>query len=224
MTDQDLIKDKLRRFFNIQGKVLIDPSGVVNVYGNVRLVGMFPKLPVQFGTVTGFFICAEKNLMTLEGCPAFVGDNFDCSGNQITSLKHGPTEVTKSYRCSANQLNSLAHAPNKVGGYFNCSKNHLHNLVGGPQEVALDMSCHSNPLISLEGAPEKVGRDWWITWTEDLPLLKCLNASRINFMNLNFDTNRLENIMNPHMGSGKAGVIKCAAEMIRAGFKGNARW
>jgi hypothetical protein len=31
-------------------------------------------------------------------------------------------------------------------------------------------------------------------------------------------------ILNKYVGQGKSGAIKCAAELIKAGFKDNARW
>jgi hypothetical protein len=34
----------------------------------------------------------------------------------------------------------------------------------------------------------------------------------------------VNSIMNKYLGQGKPGAIKCAAELIKAGFKDNARW
>jgi len=31
-------------------------------------------------------------------------------------------------------------------------------------------------------------------------------------------------ILNKHVGGGKAGALKCALELIKAGYKENARW
>jgi hypothetical protein len=224
MTEHSDTQDKLRRFFRVKGKVHIRANGVVDVEGNVHLTSELSKMPVQFGQVTGVFICAINKLITLEGCPTHVGDNFDCASNLLTTLAGCPTHVQKNFRCSDNLITSLTHAPTHVPGSFNCSKNKLTNLLGAPEHVGDDMSCHNNPLESLEGAPTHVGRNWWISYQEKLPLLRTINCQEVQFMNLNPKSNQVAEILNKHTGEGKPGAIKAAAELIRAGFKGNARW
>lgn len=223
MADHADIKDKLRKFFKVQGKIKIHTSGVVDVDGHVQLSSLWTKMPVQFGKVTGGFMCTGSRLTTLEGCPTHVGDNFDCSTNMLTSLEYAPTYVAKNFRCSDNQLTSLAHAPTHVHA-FNCAKNQLTNLTHAPETVELDISCYANPLVSLEGAPLRVGRTWWITYDENLPLLKTLSGQSIEFMNMTHDSGNVAHILNKYMGQGKPGAIKAAAELIKAGYKGNARW
>ncbi len=224
MADKTDIQDKLRKFFSIQGKVKIRTSGVVDVEGNVRLTSLWPKMPVQFGIVTGFFLCSDKNLTTLAGCPQHVGDNFDCSSNMLTSLEFAPVTVGKGFRCSNNQLTSLEHAPSYVPGTFNCANNLLIDLQHAPHSVRLDMSCYGNPLTSLEGAPEQVVRTWWITYDAQLPLLRTLSAQEIQFFNMTEKSQQVAAILNKYMGQGKAGAIRAAAELAKAGFKGNAKW
>ena len=224
MADKTDIQDKLRKFFSIQGKAKIRTSGVVDVEGNVRLTSLWPKMPVQFGTVTGFFLCSDKNLTTLAGCPQHVGDNFDCSSNMLTSLEFAPVTVGKGFRCSNNQLTSLAHAPSYVPGTFNCDNNLLINLQHAPHTVGLDMTCYHNPLTSLEGAPEQVVRTWWISYDDHLPLLRTLSAQEVQFLQLTDKTEQVAAILNKHMGQGKAGAIKAAVELVKAGFRENAKW
>jgi hypothetical protein len=224
MADHTDIKDKLSRFFSIQGKIKIHSSGVVDVDGHVRLSSLWPKMPVQFGKVTGVFICANSRLTTLEGCPTHVGDNFDCSGNMLTSLEYVPTHVAKNFRCSDNQITSLAHAPSRVEGYFNCAKNQLTNLTHAPEWVQDNFTCHQNPLTSLTGIPVHVGSAMWLTYNAQLPLLRTLVAQEVQFMNITHDSGNVAYILNKYMGQGKPGAIKCAAELIKAGYKENARW
>lgn len=224
MTDFTLIKDTLDKFFRIQGTAHIQADGVVNVKGNVQFNGPQNKLPVKFGEVTGFFMAYRMVLNTLEGAPHTVGDNFDCSDNNLTSLAHAPQKVGKNFRCSANKLTSLAHAPTHVPGSFNCAKNQLHNLLHAPESVGGDFSCYDNPLHTLEGAPAHVGSRWWLTYDEHLPLLRTLGGTEINFMNMSDTTHTVEEILNKYMRQGKAGALKASLELIRAGFKDNARW
>lgn len=225
MTPQMLdVKEKLSRFFQVQGKSKIHENGVVDVEGNVRLTSLWPKMPVQFGKVSGFFLCSDKNLTTLAGCPQYVGDNFDCSSNMLTSLEFAPMHVGKNYKCANNQLTSLLHVPEKITGTFNCSKNQLVNLTHAPTHVQDDMSCYHNPFLNLDGAPTHVGRSWWLTYDAHLPLLRTLVGSKMEFMNMNPESDQVAEILNKHMGQGKAGAIKAAVELVRAGFKENARW
>lgn len=226
MTDKADIQDKLRRFFRVTGKgaILIHPSGVVDVDGHVRLSSLWDKLPVKFGKVTGTFICSGGKLTTLEGCPTHVGDVFDCSSNMLTSLAHAPTHVGRHFRCSDNQITSLAHAPKRVEGYFNCGKNQLTNLTHAPEWVQENFTCYSNPLDSLTGMPDHVGGAIWLTYNAQLPLLRTLVAKEVQFMNIYPESDQVAEILNKYMGQGKVGAIKAAGELIRSGFKENARW
>jgi hypothetical protein len=224
MVDHTDIKDKLRRFFKIQGNATISREGVVDVNGNVTLTSLWRKLPVKFNRVTGFFICTGSQLTTLAGCPTHVGDTFDCSGNQLDSLEYAPVHVGKHFRCSDNQLTSLAHAPQAVQGYFSCAKNKLTNLMHAPTYVNDNFTCHGNPLVSLGGAPEHVGKTWWLTYESHLPLLRTLGGSEIQFMNITTESDQVAEILNKYTGQGKAGAIKAAVDLVRAGFKENAKW
>jgi hypothetical protein len=224
MADQADIKDKLRRYFLISGTIKIHTNGVVDVAGSVSLNSLWRKLPVQFGEVSGSFTCASSHLTTLEGVPHTVGDTFDCSSNSLTSLAYAPHHVGKHFRCSHNQLTSLQHAPSHVQGYFNCAKNLLTDLVHAPTHVQDNFTCHGNPLTTLNGLPDHVGGTIWLTWDPQLPLLRALTGRQVQFMNITPESEQVAGILNKYMGSGKPGAIRAAAELIRAGFKDNARW
>ena len=84
---------------------------------------------INFGKITGDFICIYLGLTSLKGAPQEVGGNFSCAFNQLTSLKGGPKTVGKGFCCSGNQLTSLEGAPKEVGGDFWCNPN-LHSLEG----------------------------------------------------------------------------------------------
>ena len=59
----------------------INPDGSIDVNGGVNLysrLGNMEKLPVRFGKVSGYFTCYRNKLTTLEGCPNYVGGNFQC--------------------------------------------------------------------------------------------------------------------------------------------------
>ena len=115
---------------------------------------------IDFGEVTGNFLCYGLGLTSLKGAPQKVGGDFDCYKNKLTSLKGAPQIVGGSFLCSDNKLASLRGAPQKVGGGFFCSWNPLTSLEGVPKEIRGVFNCSENQLTSLEGAPKEVGRNF----------------------------------------------------------------
>jgi len=238
----------LSQRFQIVGNVHIDPDTlIVNVSGNVRMKSHAPEFGVQFGEVSGDFFCYNMTLKTLKGAPRIVGQHFNCESNLLTSLTHAPDHVTGSFSCADNKLlHSLAHAPTHVGvnfncsrcslttlqgacehidGWFDCSHNQLTSLAHAPRQIPDLFDCSHNPLTSMQGAPDNMGAIA-ITYHKQLPLLRCLNA-QLGIDLVGGDVNpppQVEDILNRYMGSGKAGAIKCAVELIRAGYPENAKW
>lgn len=118
----------------------INEDGSVDVDGNVFLNDIrkyygarLTKLPLNFGKVTGDFVCSENELASLEGCPEWVGGTFDCSYNKLTSL---------------------VGSPKSVGGRFYCEQNLLTSLVGGPGVVLYAYCAYDNQITSFEGFPD----------------------------------------------------------------------
>lgn len=116
---------------------------------------------INFGEVTGNFICSNLGLTSLKGAPQYVGGSFWCKDNDLMSLEGAPKEVGKDFECSRNQLITLEGAPKKVGRDFYCNANRLVSLIGAPEEVGSLFFCCSNKLTSLKGAPKIVGDDFW---------------------------------------------------------------
>ena len=200
MVDVDKIKSDLYKNFQVDGSIKIDPStGVVDVDGSVDLRNQISLLPVKFGTVSGSFYCTYNQVTSLEGAPSHVSDYFDCTRNQLTSLEG---------------------APDQVSGDFNCSHNQLTSLVGAPSHVSGNFYCFGNQFKSLEGAPDHVGK-FWCTYSKSLPLLRLVAYPRVRIQGA---PPGLEEIIRKYEGQGKPGALKAAAELIRAGYKDNARW
>jgi hypothetical protein len=70
----------------------INSDDTIDVDGDVNLdnkLGNIEKLPVKFGKVSGYFSCYGNELTTLEGCPKYVGGDFNCDNNKykLTTLK-----------------------------------------------------------------------------------------------------------------------------------------
>lgn len=101
--------------------------------------GMFVFKRIQGDFIINLYGTNEL-LTSLEGCPEYVGDNFECE------------------RCF--KLKSLKGCPKEVGGRFNidgCIS--LESLEGCPKEVGGGFNCsHCEKLKTLKGGPEKTGR------------------------------------------------------------------
>lgn len=212
--DEKDIREKLSTFFTFSGDVSIH-NGKVEIGGNLRLKRKAAELPIIFDSVNGSVNFSGKGLISLEGSPSKIRKYFDCSRNKITSLKG---------------------CPQQLYGGFNCEGNKLTNLIGAPPHVETSFDCHNNPLTSLDGLPHSI--DGWIRipYSKDLPLLKLLfikNLIGIDIWGIELNAfpisntiviySNLQDIMRKYIGQGRKGAIQCAAELTRAGFKGNAR-
>jgi len=201
MVDVDAIQLLLNKHFDILGTAHVDPhTGVVDVDGDVLDVFPIKKLPVQFGQVTGKFVCSESRLESLVGSPHTVGKAFSCSKNKLTSLQG---------------------APRSVGGGFWCANNQLTSLVGAPDHVGGSLQCNGNPLKSLDGMPKVLKGQIWLDYDVQLPLLRLLETTAFV---LSYAPDQVRNILNKYSGQGKPGALKAAAELVREGFKQNAKW
>lgn len=215
MVDVDQIQELLSTHFKLEsfgskgdGSFHIDAtSGKVSVQGSVTLRSLkVSQLPVKFHKVMGHFKCQNNTLTTLAGAPDYVGSWFECSNNRLTSLAHGPQHV---------------------GGSYVATSNLLTNLLGAPTKVGMSFFCRNNPLISLTGAPEQIAIDkdfvhkFECDYHAQLPLLRLLNYETISLLRAPRPVNV---ILKRYLGQGKQGAIKCAAELVKAGYKDNARW
>jgi len=209
MVDNKHIRLLLEKYFQTGGNVTIDKMGLVSCAGRVEISGTsLTKLPVQFKTVHGDFICVNNKLTTLEGVPSTVRGSF---------------------WCQVNQLKTLEHAPKTVGGHFACNDNQLTTLAGAPSITGDNFFCFSNPLDTLEGLPAVPGT-LWLTYSSNLPLLRCLLAKEIRFWPEVTDPRETEKattvqqILNKNAGKGKRMIFDAQKELEDAGFAENARW
>lgn len=204
----------------------IDDQGLVHVH--IDIIGHMPsvtgKLPVQFSEVDGDFLIHKMNLTSLVGAPIKVVGAFDCSENLLTSLLHAPTKC-EDLNCSRNKLTNLTHAP-MVANSIDCSYNLLTDLTTCPG--AQDVFAAYNPFEHFRNTPTDIERVT-ITYAPNLPLLGLLSVHHVEVFDPDTGEYKedLSKILNAHVGKGvlnKAAMLKCAGELIKAGYKGNARW
>ena len=89
----------------------------VDVEGNVDISDMnLAHIPIQFGKVSGYFICGGNIISSLKGCPNYVGNDFNCSHNELITLESGPNYVGGNFYCYDNELTSLKGCPDYIGG------------------------------------------------------------------------------------------------------------
>lgn len=249
MVDEHQIRSLLKEYFKTTGKITINPqTGRVSCTGSVkwRTEGAIHRhLPVHFDKVRNDFDVGYAHLETLEGVPLWVGGNFSCfynrltslthapehvgktfrcGYNQITSLQNGPLHVGASYLCGHNQLTSLTHAPDTVFN-FHCTNNQLTTLEGAPRVINGELSCWGNQLKSLDGLPDIIKDQIWMDDPPPhMPLLRLLAVKDLSKIVFGVRRNDRQDILNPYVGQGRAGALKAAGDLIRAGYKENARW
>ena len=252
MVNVELINKQVKRHFRIKGTFDVNPqTGEVDVQGDVRFKGLITsqgRFHVQFGTVTGEFDCSDLGVVSLEGSPHTVmGDffcysrresiptltslkgaprivhgGFSCMNNLLTNLVGAPEQVGDWFACDSNSLTSLEGAPHTVGGNFSCWSNKLTNLEGGPTQVSGRYDCRKNPLKSLQGLPTIIPDGCDLDYKKDLPLLRLLNVQKK--IRMDNAPKPVMRILATYAGQGKPGALKAAVELIKAGYKENAKW
>jgi hypothetical protein len=244
MVDEKAIKSKLANHFNVKGTFVVDPvTGVVDVDGDVQLTSKIPRLGLQFGVVTGDFVCSHTQLKSLEGSPRETGKDFRCRDNLLSSLKGAPSKTGGRFDCGFNKLTTLEGSPQQVFGSFDCDSNQLENLKGMPSKIGKDLWCVENPLTSLEGLPTLL-LSVTLTYRAELPLLRLLAVPQIILTSsedgddTSFDhTQIISKLLRKYVGTGRKGAFSAAREIISAGeqiqkndaldhnpFERNARW
>lgn len=127
----------------------------IEVIGDVDLIGFVDVelLPVKFSRVSGDFLIARQNLISLIGCPEVVGGGFYCQENKLTSLDFCPSQVQGLFNCSNNQITSLKGIQNNINSYFSCRQNCLTSLEGGPISVRGNYTADYNQIDNLDYFP-----------------------------------------------------------------------
>ena len=118
MVDKIKIWELLDKYFRLTGDIVVDDDGTISGARIVSIIRSVSRLPVEFGTVSGWFDGSDIGLTSLKGSPKTVGKFFNCCGNKLTSLEGGPGTVGLNFDCTGNPLKSLKGAPTKIGGSF----------------------------------------------------------------------------------------------------------
>lgn len=210
-----LLKDFERAFHHVQlMRVTVDEdTHAVNVKAHEITLRVKKRIPIKMGQVMGRFNCHKCELESLQNAPHTVTDNFSCYGNFLESLVGGPHTVG-------------SHAMG--GGVYSCSGNFLKNFEGAPMQFTgyfVGVNQMGTGLETVDGLPSEA-RLVDITYQKHLPMLKLINQKQVNIRaTLTGElTQEITDIIQRYAGQGKPGALKAAVELIRAGYKDNARW
>jgi hypothetical protein len=157
------------------------------------------QLPRIDGTVDYY----GKSLTSLIGTPEYVSGDFSIDHNPITSMTGGPKEVGGHYYCRKTNISSLTGAPLKIGGCLSLNNNpHLHSLEGINQIKTMNnwIMLHNTPITSHILGVFFIKGCKGISAIHDCPLGKAVE------------------ILNRHIGKGRAGLLACTNELIGAGL------
>jgi hypothetical protein len=201
----DPYQSTLNKFFKagsmfhwVNGQTFEVVNGKVNVItSSCKAKGKSSELPLEFGTAD-MFICDEMGLRTLKGSPETV-NIFSCAFNNLTSLEYMPNKVKKSFNCANNSLLSLE------GLEFKNEIEVLH-LTYNNAEL---------PLLRLLCVKQHIS----FCYSED--------AGVNSYFEEQQEYTDLADIINHHIAqysNVKERIIKCQYAMIKAGYKGNAKW
>jgi hypothetical protein len=108
--------------------------------------------------------------------------------------------------------------PEKVGGHFFCSYNKLTSLTGAPKEVGGNFSCANNMLTSLEGIHKQIKKINGIFFSQRNPINSHVLGLLLieGITDIYLDNEQVQDILNKHLGKGKAGVLAARQELLDA--------
>lgn len=221
------------KFKHIDGHFECNSAGLVTLRGAPEFCYGFEcnnnkLLDLQGGptSVWSSYECSNNRLKTLLGAPTQVGYDFDCSNNALTSLRYCPVNIKGGIKCQHNLLQTLEGAPRELS-WFDCDSNELSNLIGAPEICTSYFSAMRNPLTSLEGLPKYISNTLYLPYHDKLPLLRVLTVKGLQSLVLRsndaFTSNKVETILRKYIGQGTRGILSCAIELIKAGFRSNAK-
>ena len=120
MTIQEL-KSLIKNPTSKKEPYTINEKGEVDVHGNLEWLGTSKVtaksfLPLQIGTVDGYFSCANSHIESLEGGPRIIcGTLLLLNCDELKTLKGAPERIDLSFYCRhCTKLETIEYAPKNV--------------------------------------------------------------------------------------------------------------
>ena len=152
--------------------------------------------------------------------------SIEISNARFTTLPVKFGHVLGTFDVRHEGLTSLENCPHLVLSGFLASDNPITSLVGGPQRVGGGYNVLHTKLQTLEGLPQDVNSVLWLPWNPHMGYLRCclVNVPLIAIQDdRNIRQEAIMEIINKYVGKGWAAMVPCARELIRAGFRENAK-
>lgn len=185
---------------------------------------------LEFGPeeVEGFYVVSNNMLESLKGAPIKVKD-FDCSFNKkLLTFKDGPTDVANSIFASGCGLTSFKYIPRNVTE-LDVTNSPIETLKDLPETLS-DLDIDGTNIKSLKDIHKKLkGPINWIGFdsnvVDSILGIIMLNPKNIYIRNLynSTDSDKIEKILNNHLGKGRTGVLAAQKELIEAGYEEHAQ-
>jgi hypothetical protein len=157
---------------------------------------------------------------------------ISCDSGYETKFINLPKFFSGTISFNYNKIESLENIPTGVKKLF-LAKNNLTTLDGLPNTLIL-LNCANNPLTtlaSLEKCKNLVSLR--LSYSRNLPLLRILSVVKDEVIFYNTegnsgpDSEEVDKIINEHIekySNMKERIYKCQYEMIKLGYKDNAKW
>lgn len=169
--------------------------------------------------IDGTFNINSNNEVNISGGCELVEDT------EITKLPIKFNTVSAYFSVAKSKIESLEGCPSTVRGNFLCFETNIENLIGGPEEVGGYYDCRNTLITSLDGIPKKIIGQLILPYHTHLPLLKIMSINMVKNVRLIGSKHAVyvSDIVNKYLHQGRAGALQCAAELIKAGYKDNAK-
>jgi hypothetical protein len=185
-----------------------------------------------------YFNCWRNELISLKGLPSLNPNvTINCNNNHLKNLVGAPLHVD-TFKCEENPLESIEGMPAVAMMWITIKHNGLTSIKGVKFSSARGYDFTGNMLTSLEGFENLTARDYIVvTYHSNLPLLRCVNFKADIFGFGDNDgqdngLNQIQDITNKYAGKGigisnkekHKLIYDFQYELIKTGFKGNAKW
>lgn len=158
-------------------------------------------------------------------------DNFEVAHGNVVVNDQGIVDVyhrPKSPRCVVYLTKQLTDgvlpvAFGSVEGTFDASRNNVKTLKNFPKVITGNLYTEGNRNLRqfYDFDIQHIDGIWYTDYRQSQHLLKMLVAPKIQLT----DAPRAVNdILNTHAGKGRVGALKAAVELVKAGYKENAKW
>lgn len=202
---------KLKELFESAGTSVAD-LGIEYTDGDLLL---YPAELRLYGDKT------FTRLTSLKGCPNHITGDFYCNDNEIDTLIGGPSIVDGDFICNRNNLTTLEGSPEKVGASFFCPENRLTSLKGITKNIGQSLNCSNNSIASLKGVHEHVTSVGSVFFATENPIKSHVLGLMLikDLKQIRLDNKQVEEILNRHLGKGRAGMLEAQEELIDAGLE-----